>query len=150
MGQILVLPVTQLLGSKWLNYFSRCTEREIESFWPTKLSQILVPPVTQLLGSKWLNFSLGALSEKIESFWNKKLGLILVPLNDSIFLLFDLKRWVTWVETKTCKLKKNIYCIGYPTGSLVLLLKLLISKICTSKLLLYKLHLKWFWKLFDF
>ena len=56
LGQILVPPVTQLLGSKWLNYFSRCTERKIESFWPEKLGQILVPPVTQLFGSKWLNF----------------------------------------------------------------------------------------------
>ena len=52
LSQILIPPVTQLLGSKWLNYFSRCTERKIQSLWPKKMGQILIPPVTQLLGSK--------------------------------------------------------------------------------------------------
>ena len=48
--------VTPLFRSKWLNFFSRCTERKIESFLPKKLGRILVPPVTQLFRSKWLNF----------------------------------------------------------------------------------------------
>ena len=52
--------------------------------------------------------------------WKKKLS------------YFDLKRWVTWVEIKTCKLKKTFIVL------------------VTSKLLLYKLHLKLFWKLFEF
>ena len=144
LGQILVPPVTQLLGSKWLKYFSRCIERKIELFWPKKLGKILVPPVTQLLGSEWLNFSLGALSKKIESFWPKKLGRILIPpvtqlfkskwlnflsQNDSIFSLCALREksesfWpkklshLNWVETITFKLKKkNIHWIVYPKGN---------------------------------
>ena len=68
-----------LLRSKWLNFFSRCTERKILSFWPKKLGQISVPPVTQLLGSKWLNFFSWCTERKIESFWPKKLGRILIP-----------------------------------------------------------------------
>ena len=48
--------VTQLFRSKWLNLFSRCTERKIKSYWPKIIGRILVPQVTQLLGSKWLNF----------------------------------------------------------------------------------------------
>ena len=72
MGQILVPPVTQLLGSKWFNCF--------DSFWPKKLGRILIPPVTQLLRSKWLFFSLGALREKLSHV--------------------DLKNWVAWVELR--------------------------------------------------
>ena len=45
-SRIIVPPVNQLLRSKWLNFFSRCTERKIDSFWPKKLGQIFVPPVT--------------------------------------------------------------------------------------------------------
>ena len=86
LGQILVPPATQLLGLKWLNYFSRCTKQKIESFWHKKLGQILVPPVTQVLASKWPIFSLGALSEKIESLWPKKLGWILIPPVTQLFL----------------------------------------------------------------
>ena len=86
------------------------------------MSQILVPPVTQLLGSKWLNFFFRCTERKN----------------------FDLKSWVTWVETKTFKLV---------TGSLILLLKLLISKIhqnyCYINYIL-KMILKMILKSFDF
>ena len=129
MGQILVPPATQLSGLKWLNYFSRCTEQKIESFWPKKLCQILVPTVTLVLGSKWLNFSLGALREKLSHF--------------------DIKCWVTWVETKTFKLKKTFIVLDTQlvTGSLVLLLKLLLSKIHQNYCYINYI-LKWFWKWF--
>ena len=39
-SRIIVPPVTQLLRSKWLNLFFRCTKRKIESFWPKNLGQI--------------------------------------------------------------------------------------------------------------
>ena len=39
-GRIIIPPVTQLLRSKWLNSFSRCTEKKIESVWLEKLGQI--------------------------------------------------------------------------------------------------------------
>ena len=88
-GWIIIPPVTQLLRSKWLKFFYRCTERKMSHF--DLKSQFLVPPVTQLLGSNFSYasdstfygqndsiFSLGALSEKIESFWPKKLCRILI------------------------------------------------------------------------
>ena len=90
-SRIIVPPMTQLLKSKWLNLFSRCTERKIESFWPKNLGQDFFLSVTQLFWSnfkfqcfncfrpRWLIFSLGARSEKIESFWPKNVGQILVP-----------------------------------------------------------------------
>ena len=91
-SRIIVPPVTQVLRSKWLNLFSRCTERKIESFWHKNLGQDFFLSVTQLFRSnfkfclcfnffrsRWLIFSLGARSEKIESFWPKNLGQILVP-----------------------------------------------------------------------
>ena len=84
----------QWLNFLWLNFFYRCTDRKIESFWHKNLGQILVPPVAQLLGSKWLNYFSRCTERKIESFWPKKLGQILVPpvtqlkgQNDSIFSL---------------------------------------------------------------
>ena len=125
-------PVTQLFKSKWLNFFSRCTERKIKSFWPKKLCRISVPPVTQLLRSKWLNFFSRCTEKNLSHF--------------------DLKSWVTWVETKTFKLKKNIYIYivlvtQRITGSLVLLLKLLISKIHQNYCYINYI-LKWFWKWF--
>ena len=123
LGQILVPPVTQLLGSKWLNYFSRCTEPNIQSFWPKKLGQILVPLVTQLLGSKCVNFFSLCTDRKIESFWPKKLGRILIPpvtqlykSNDSIISLgalrekmslFNLKSWITLVQLRQKHLNWN-------------------------------------------
>ena len=96
MGQILVMPVTQILGSKWLIFSLGSQYEKNESFWPKKLGWILIPPVTELFKSKWLNFSLGALRKNLSHF--------------------DLKSWVTWVETKIFKFKKNIYCIGCLTG----------------------------------
>ena len=132
MGQFLVPPVTQLLGSKWLKYFSRRTERKIESFWPKKLGQILVPTVTWLLGSKWLNILSRCTERKNWVIWPKKMCRILI----------------SWVVTKTFKLKKTFIVLvtQWVTGSLVSLLKLAVNKQNTSKLLLYKLYLKWFWK----
>ena len=85
-GWIIVPPVTQVLRSKWLNFFSRCTERKIESFWPKKLGQIFVPPVTQLFRSKWLNFFYRCTERNIESL----LGQIFVP---SVTQLF----WSNWL-----------------------------------------------------
>ena len=105
-------------------FFSLGALREkFESFWHKQLGQILVPPVTQLLRSKWLNiFS-----------W-------CIERNNS---QFDLKSWVTWVETKTFKLKKNIYCICYPTGNgQSSIIAKAVNKKNTSKLLLYKLYFK--------
>ena len=100
--RIIAPPVTQLLRSKWLNFFSRCTERKIESFWPKKFGQIFVPPVTQLFISKWLIFSLGALSEKLSHFdlnsWVKFLfrkWLNFLSQNDSFFLSVH---WVKKIE----------------------------------------------------
>ena len=56
---------------------------------------------------------------------------------------FDLKSRVTWVETKTFKLKKNIYCIGIPTdnGQSSISAKA-VNKQNTSKVLLHKLYFK--------
>ena len=129
----MVPPVTQFLGPKWLNYSSRCTEPKIESLWLKKLDQILVPPVTQLFKSKWLNFFSHALREKLSHF--------------------DIKSWVTWVELRQKHLnwkKKKTFVVLVTqsvTGSLVLLLKLLISKIhqnyCDINYIL-----EWFWKWF--
>ena len=147
--------MTWVLGSKWLNYFSRCTEQKIESFWLKKFGQILVLPVTQLLGSKWLNFFSRCTERKIESFnWPVKFGWILIPPVTQLFKSklshFDLKSWVTLVETKTFKLKKTFIVLVTQsvTGNLVLLLKLLISKIhpnyCDINYIL-----NWFWKWFS-
>ena len=154
LGQILVPPVTQLLGPKWLNYFSRCTERKIQSFWPKKLCLILIPPVTQLFKSKWLNFfSRCTERERIELFWPKKLGRIFVPPVTQLlrskwlnFLSvhwkkklshFDPKSWVTWVETKTFKLKISFNCISYPMGNgQSSIIAKAVNKQNTSKLLL--------------
>ena len=132
---IIIPPVTQLLRSKWLNFFSRCTERKIESFWPKKLGQILVPPVTQLLWSKWLNYFSRCTERKIESFWPKKNGSNFgsdsdstFRQNDSIFFSwcterkkyshFDLKNWVTWVEMRQKHLnwKKKHLLYWSPNG----------------------------------
>ena len=132
--QILVPPLTQVLGSKWLNFFSLCTERKIESFWPKKLGWILIPPMTQLFKSKWLNFFSRCTKRKIESFWPK--------------MLSHLR---SWVETKTFKLKKHLlYLLDTQRimGSLVLLLKLLISKIHQHYCYINYI-LKWFWKWFS-
>ena len=63
-SRIIVPPVTQLLRSKWLDLFSRGTERKIESFWPKNLGQDFFPSHTQLFRSIWVIFSLGALSGK--------------------------------------------------------------------------------------
>ena len=52
-SRIIVPPVTQLLKSKWLNLFSRCTERKIESFWPKNLGQDIFLSVTQLFRSNF-------------------------------------------------------------------------------------------------
>ena len=32
------------------HFFSQCTKRKNESFWPKNLGQILIPPVIQFLG----------------------------------------------------------------------------------------------------
>ena len=58
-SRIIVPPVTQLLRSKWLNLFSRCTERKNESFWPKILGQDFFLSVTQLFRS---NFSSASVS----------------------------------------------------------------------------------------
>ena len=121
--QILVKPVTQLLGSKWLNFFSRCTEWKIESFWRTKLGRILIPPVTQLFKSKWINFfsrcsdrkNWVILSQKVESFELRQ-----KHLN-----------------------KKKVYSIGYPTGNgQSSIIAKAVNKQNASKLLRYKLYFK--------
>ena len=92
------------------------------------MGQILVPPVTQLLKVKITQFfSLGALREEIESFWPKKLS------------------HLSWVETKTFKLNKKTFFVLVAqrvTGSLVLLLKLLISKITAIKRIYFEMILK--------
>ena len=66
---------------------------------------------------------------------------------EKIFSLFDLKSWIT--------LKKNIYCIGYPTGNgQSSIIAKAVNKQNTSKLLLHKLQfkiiLKMILKSFDF
>ena len=149
MGQILVPPAPQLLGLKWLNYFSRCTEQKIESFWPKKLCQILVPPMTQVLGSKWLNSFSRCTERKFESFWPKKLGWILIPpvtqLFKSEWLNFfsrcserkiesfwpKMLSHLSWDKNILIEKKKTFIVLDTKriTGSLVLLLKLLINKI---------------------
>ena len=45
--------IVQLLRWKWLNLFSRCTERKIESFWPKNLVQDFFLSVTQLFKSNF-------------------------------------------------------------------------------------------------
>ena len=73
------------------------------------------------------------LSEKIESFWPKKL----------IQFWPNKLSHLSWVETKTFKLKKkNIYCIGYPTGNRQSIIAKAVNKQNTSRLLLYKLYFK--------
>ena len=158
--------MTQVLGSKWLNFFSRCCEQKNESFWPKKLGWILIPPVTQLFKSKWQNFFSRSTERKIESFWPKKMFRIMVPhavtqLLRSKWLNFfsrctERKNWVILtlkVESPELRRKhlnwKNIYCIGIPTdnGSLVLLQKLSISKIHQNYSYINYI-LKWFWKWF--
>ena len=52
-SRIIVPQVTQLLRSKWLNLFSRCTERKNESFWPKNLGQDFFLSVTQLFRSNF-------------------------------------------------------------------------------------------------
>ena len=130
MCQILVPTVTQVLGSKWLNFFSRCTERKIESFWLKKLGWILI--VTQLFYSKWLNFFSRCTERKIESFWHKMLSHLSWDKNifiEKTFIVLDTQRI---------------------TGSLVLLLKLLISKIHQNYCYInYILISKWFWVWFS-
>ena len=68
---------------------------------------------------------------------------------------FDLKSWVTWVETHTFKLKKKtlIYCIGngYPkrNGQSSIIDKA-VNKQITSRLLRHKRYFKLILKSFDF
>ena len=143
LGQILVPPVTQPSGSNF-SFASDSTLRvkttpfylsvhweKIESFWPKKLGQILVPPVTQLLRSKLLNTFSWCTERKIELFWPKKLSSL------------------SWVEIKIFKLQKPLIVsvTQRVTGSLVLLLKLLINKIYQNYCYMNYI-LKWFWKWF--
>ena len=91
--RLLGLNNTRLFRSKWLNFFHRCTERKIESFWPKMLSHLSwVETKTfrlnwkkklnsrdSLFRSKWLNFSLSApreknwviLTLKLSHWWNQ-------------------------------------------------------------------------------
>ena len=116
--------MVQYWESNWLNIESQIDstiESQIDSYiiqLLTLLGRIIISPVTQLLRSTCLIFSLGALREKLSHF--------------------DLKSCGTWVETKTFELK-YIYIYIYivlvtqsvmgKRGNLVLLLKMLISKI---------------------
>ena len=95
-GQIFVSSATQLLRSKWLNFFSRCTERK---------NWVIL---TKKVGSNFSSASDSTFKVEMTQFflivhWEKKLS------------HFDLKNWVTWVEPKRFKLA--IYCIGYPTDN---------------------------------
>ena len=81
------------------------------------------------------------------------MGRILVPPVTH----FDLKSWVTWAELRQKHLnwKKNIYCIGYPTGNgQSSIIAKAVNKQNTSKLLLDKLYFKMILKMilksFDF
>ena len=86
LGRIIISPVTQLLRSTCLIFFSWCTERKIESFWPKKLWHLS---------------------------WNKNI----------------------WIEKKKIYIYIYIYIVLVTQsvmgkrGNLVLLLKILISKI---------------------
>ena len=116
--------MVQYWESNWLNIESQIDstiESQIDSYiiqLLTLLGRIIISPVTQLLRSTCLIFSLGAPREKLSHF--------------------DLKSCGTWVETKTFELKKKkiyIYIVLVTQsvmgkrGNLVLLLKMLISKI---------------------
>ena len=76
-------------------------EKKIDSFWPKKLGRILVLPVNQLFKVKITQFLLSM-------HWEKKLS------------HFGLKSWfrieLSWDKNIEIE-KKNIYCIGYPTGN---------------------------------
>ena len=90
--------------------------------------------VTQLFRSKWkwlIFFSLGALNEKLSHFNLKSLvkflfrqWLIFLGQNDSFFLSEHWERKLSLLTQKVESLKTKtfkfvIYCIGFPTGSLV-------------------------------
>ena len=131
LGWILISPMTQLFKSKWLNFFSRCTERKIESFWSKKLGRILVPLVTQFL--------------TLSVHW-EKISVILTLNVESLELR---QKHLNW------KKKTFIVRIGYPTddGQSSIIAKA-VNKQNTSKSLLYKLYfkmiLKMIFKSFEF
>ena len=108
-GRIIIPPVTQLLRSKWLNFFSRSTERK-NSHFDKKLGQILVPPVTQLFRPKWLNFFQSVHWEKNwVIFWPEKLGQILVlPVTQLLGL-----KWLNYFSRCTERKLSHFYLISW-------------------------------------
>ena len=82
--------------SKWLIFFSRCTERKIESFWPKKLGQIFVPPV--------FNFSGQILVPPVQFQMLVKFGLNLTQrVTGSLVLYKD--------QERALPRKRILYCI---------------------------------------
>ena len=77
--------LTQIFGSKWLNFFASCTERKkmnhfdlknwITSgtkIWPKKFNHWQNKNLTQIFKSKWLNFFASCTERKISHFDLKK------------------------------------------------------------------------------
>ena len=134
MGQILVPPVTQLFRSNFRSTSDstvrvKMTQLFLSVHW-AKNWVILTLKNGSNFGSasdltfrvKMTQFFLSVHWEKKESFWPKKLS------------------HLSWIETKTFKLKKN-YCIGYPTGNgQSSIIAKAVNKQNTSKLMLYKVY----------
>ena len=163
--------MTQLLGSKWLNFISWCTELKNWVILTLKVGSNFKSTSDSIFLVKMTQFFLSMHCErKIESFWPKKVGSNFGSASDSTFKVkmtqfflsmhwekkmshIDLKSWVTccWAETKTFELKKKktfiVLVTQRVTDSLVLLLKLLISKIHQNNCYINYI-LKWFWKWF--
>ena len=72
LGRILISPVTQLVKSKWLNFFSRCTEGKILVILTEKIGSNFSSTTDSTFLIKMTQFFYRRTEKKIESFWPKK------------------------------------------------------------------------------
>ena len=67
-GRIIIPPVIQLLRSKWLNFFSRCTERKNWVIWTKKFGSNFSSASDSTFQVKMTQIFLSVLWEKMGSF----------------------------------------------------------------------------------